>query len=227
MLVLFKISANLRRSLGLQRQCRSVEIMKNILIFTIMSLVLTPLSVCAQTGPAVSEKEFPSELDAYIRQVMTSIPELPSVAIVVVKDDKPIFMQAYGVANKEAGTKADPNTLYYIASSTKSYMALAAAMLDREGKIKLDDPVVKYAPGVSFKSSIPDKVTVRDLLTHRSSLRNSPLVWRTAFSGEIDDADLLRVLAEGTTFTEQNYGKYAYTNLGYNVYAMLVRMSLK
>ena len=127
--------------------------MKNILIVTLMSLVLAPLSVCAQTGPTLSDKEFASDLDAYIRQVMTSIPELPSVAMVVVKDDKPIFMQAYGLANKEAGTKADSNTLYYIASSTKSYMALAAALLDREGKIKLDDPVVKYAPGVSFTSA--------------------------------------------------------------------------
>ena len=90
--------------------------MKNLLILTIMSLVLAPLSVCAQTPTPIAEKEFASELDAYVRQVMTSIPELPSVAIVVVKDDKPIFMQAYGLANKEAGTKADLNTLYYIAS---------------------------------------------------------------------------------------------------------------
>ena len=116
--------------------------MKNILILTLMSLVLAPLSVCAQTAH-VSEKQFASELDAYVRQVMTSIPELPSVAMVVVKDDKPIFMQAYGLANKEAGTKADSNTLYYIASSTKSYMALAAALLDREGKIKLDIYLVR------------------------------------------------------------------------------------
>ena len=191
-----------------------------------MSLVLAPLSVCAQPAAPVSDKEFAAELDAYIRQVMTSFPELPSVAMVVVKDDKPIFMQAYGLANKETGTQADANTLYYIASSTKSYTALAAALLDLEGKIKLDDPVVKYAPGVTFKTPIPEKVTVRDLLTHRSALRNNPIVWRTAFTGEIDDKELTRVLAEGTTFNDQNYGKFVYTNLGYNVYGMLVQMTL-
>jgi CubicO group peptidase (beta-lactamase class C family) len=92
---------------------------------------------------------------------MQAIPELPSVAMVVVKDDKPIFMRAYGLANKEEGTKANVNTLYYIASSTKSYMALAAALLDREGKIKLSDPMTKYAPGVTVKTPIPDKVTVK------------------------------------------------------------------
>jgi len=200
--------------------------MKHTLILTIISLVLSPIAVLSQAGTQISEKEFTSDLDAYIRRSMEAIPELPSVAMVVVKDDKPIFMRAYGLANKERGTKADENTLYYIASSTKSYMGLAAALLDSEGKIKLNDPFIKYAPGVTFTSSVPEKIKVRDLLTHTSALRNRPLVWRTAFSGEIDDKDLLRVLASGTDHKEQDYGKYEYTNLGYNIYGMLLQLSL-
>jgi CubicO group peptidase (beta-lactamase class C family) len=86
----------------------------------------------------------------------------------VIKDDKPIFLRAYGMADKEAGIKADTDTLYYIASSTKSFTALAAAMLDQEGKIKFSDPVTKYTPGIRFKNDIPDKITIRDLLTHTS-----------------------------------------------------------
>jgi CubicO group peptidase (beta-lactamase class C family) len=200
--------------------------MKHILFFTIVSVILSPIAVLAQARTEASEKEFASDLDAYIRRTMDAVPELPSIAMVVVKDDKPIFMRAYGLANKEAGTKADVDTLYYIASSTKSYMALAAALLDQEGKIRLSDPVTKYAPGITFKTPIPEKVTVQDLLTHTSALRNSPLVWRTAFSGENDDKDLVQVFAGGTTYNEQNYGKYAYTNLGYNIYGLLLKLSL-
>jgi CubicO group peptidase (beta-lactamase class C family) len=200
--------------------------MKYLFFLIVLTFTVTPISVCSQTGPPVAEKELGTELDAYIRKTMEAIPELPSVAMVVVKDDKPIFIRAYGMANKENGAKADADTLYYIASSTKSYMALAAALLDREGKIKLYDPVSKYLPGVTFKTPIPEKVTVKDLLTHTSALRNSALVWRTAYTGEVDDKDLLRVLAEGTTFDEPSYGKYAYTNLGYNIYAILVQQTL-
>ncbi len=200
--------------------------MKNILLLIIASLTISPMTLCAQTATAVSEKDLAAELDTYIRQTMEKIPELPSVAVVVVKNDKPIFMRAYGSANKENGTKADANTLYYIASSTKSYMALAAALLDREGKIKLNDPVVKYLPGVTFKTPFPEKIAVRDLLTHTSALRNSAIVWRTAYTGEVDDKDLLRALAEGTTFDDAGYGKYAYTNLGYNIYGILVKQTL-
>jgi len=200
--------------------------MKHILILTLLGILLSPITVLTQTGKQISEEEFAAELDAYIRRTMEAVPELPSVGIVVVKDDRPIFIRAYGLANRETGTKADADTLYYIASSTKSYMALAAALLDREGKIKLNDPVTKYARGVSFKSPIPENVTVRDLLTHTSALRNSPLTWRMAFSGEIDDRDMIRVLADGTSYSEQNYGKYSYTNLGYNFYALLLKQSL-
>src|SRR5688500_1699382 len=200
--------------------------MKHILTFTLVSLVLSPIAIFAQGTPQMSEKEFAADLDAYTRKMMEALPELPSVAIVVVKDDKPLFMRAYGMANKESGIKADANTLYYNGSSTKSYTALAAALLHREGKIKLDDPITKYTPGVTFKSPIPEKVTVRNLLTHTSALRNSPIVWRTAFSGEHDDNDLLRVMAEATTYSDENYGKYAYTNLGYNIYGVLVRQTV-
>lgn len=190
----------------------------------IICLVICPTLSLSQTR--ISDKEFTDGLDAYIRKSMESIPEIPSVAMVVVKDDKPIFIRAYGFANKEKGIKADANTLYYIASSTKSYTALAAVLIDREGKIKLSDPLTKYATGVTFKTPIPDKVTVRDLLTHTSALRNNPLAWRVAFSGEVDDKDLVRVFADGTTFNDTGYGKYAYTNLGYNIYGELLQLSL-
>jgi len=168
--------------------------MNKIFLLTLVSIVAGQFSSFAQVAPTpVSEKDLAGELDSYIHKTMEAIPEIPSVAMVVIKDDKPIFMRSYGVANKETGAKPDANTLYYIASSTKSYMGLAAAILDREGKIKLSDPITKYAPGITFKNPIPDKVTVRDLLTHTSGLKNEPLTWRVAYSGEVDEKDLQRV----------------------------------
>src|SRR6185503_8576499 len=112
------------------------------------------------------------------------------------------------------------------ASSTKSFTALAATMLDQEGKIKLSDPVTKYTPGIRFKNEIPDKITVRDLLTHTSGLRNGALVNRLAFTGQIDQREIDRVFAEGTAVNEASVGKYAYTNLGYNIYGLALHYQL-
>ena len=130
------------------------------------------------------------------------------------------------MADREAGIKADADTLYYIASSTKSFTALAAATLDKEGKIKFSDPVTKYTPGIHFKNEIPDKITIRDLLTHTSGLRNTPLINRLAFTGQIDQGEIDHVFAAGTTFNEANFGKYAYTNLGYNIYGLALHYHL-
>jgi CubicO group peptidase (beta-lactamase class C family) len=47
-----------------------------------------------------------------------------------------------------------------------------------------------------------------------------------AYSGESDAADMVRVLANSTTYTRANHGKYAYTNLGYNIYGLLLKLSL-
>src|SRR3954471_10671807 len=199
--------------------------MKNIIFAVIVAFFLDPIAACSQAAAKISDQDRAAEYDVFIRKTMERFPEIPSVAVVVVKGDKPVFMQAYGIADREAGKKADANTLYYIASSTKSFMALAAAEIDREGKIKLADPLTKYSQGVTFKSPLPEKVTVRDLLTHTSGLRNEALTWRMAYSGEIDDREMLKVLADGTAYTDANYGKYAYDNLGYNIYGQLLKLS--
>ena len=202
--------------------------MKKAIIITLIALLLNSAGVfCfAQTLPPAAEKDFTAAYDAQIRKTLATFPDLPGIAIVVIKDDKPIFVRGYGMADKEAGIKADTDTLFYTGSSTKSFTALAAAMLDKEGKIKFSDPVTKYTPGVRFKSDIPDKITIRDLLTHTSGLRNVPLINRLAFTGQIDQGEIDHVFADGTIFNDANFGKYNYTNLGYNIYGLALHYYL-
>lgn len=175
--------------------------MKKAIVISLVALLLNSASpfVFAQTLRAASDKDFDAAYDAQIRKTMATFPDLPAIAIVVIKDDRPIFTRAYGMADKEAGVKADTDTLFYTGSSTKSFTALVAAMLDQEGKIKLSDPVTKYTPGIHYKNEIPDKVTIRDLLTHTSGLRNVGLINRLAYTGQIDQREIDHVLAEGTT----------------------------
>jgi CubicO group peptidase (beta-lactamase class C family) len=201
--------------------------MKKAIVISLLVLLLnsTGVLVVAQTDGRAA-KDFTAAYDAQIRKTIEAFPDLPGIAVVVIKDDKPIFVRAFGMADKEAGVKADTDTLYYIASSTKSFTALAAAMLDQEGKIKFSDPVVKYTTGIHFKNDIPEKITIRDLLTHTSGLRNGALMNRFAFTGQIDQREVDHVFAEGTTLNDANFGKYAYTNLGYNIYGLALHYHL-
>jgi CubicO group peptidase (beta-lactamase class C family) len=139
-----------------------------------------------------------------------------------INEDGLIFNKAYGWANKDAGIKADVNTAFYIASSTKSFTALAAALLDHEKKIMPDSPVKNYLGNVRFSVDIGDSVTFRSLLTHTSGLENSALTFRMAFSGAIDRKEMLKVLADATTVRTKQ-GLYKYDNLGYNIYGIAVQ----
>jgi len=202
--------------------------MKKAIATSLVVLLFNSVSalVFAQGSPAAAEKDFSAAYDAQVSKTLATFPDLPGIAIVVIKDDKPIFVRAYGMADREAGIKADPDTLYYIASSTKSFTALTAAMLDKEDKIKFSDPVTKYTPGIKFKNEIPQKITIRDLLTHTSGLRNIALQNRLAFTGQIDQRELDHAFAEATTFNEASFGKYNYTNLGYNIYGLALHYHL-
>jgi CubicO group peptidase (beta-lactamase class C family) len=201
--------------------------MKKAIVISLVALLLNSAGIFAQTVRPASDKDFTAAYEAQVSKTITTFPDLPGIAIVVIKDDKPIFVRAYGMADREAGLKSDADTLYYIASSTKSFTALTAAMLDQEGKIKLSDALTKYTPGVHFKNDIPDKVTIRDLLTHTSGLRNGALINRLAFTGQIDQPEIDRVFAEGTTFNDATFGNYNYTNLGYNIYGLALHYQLK
>jgi CubicO group peptidase (beta-lactamase class C family) len=199
--------------------------MKAIVLSLVFAVLNSSMVLAQQSTPA--EKEFASALDATIIKTLEKVPDIPGITVAVVKEDKAIFVKSYGVADRITGLRADNDTLFYIASSTKSYTALAAAILDREGKIKLSDPVTKYTRGLTLKNAIPDKVTVRDLLTHTSGLSNDPLTFRMAYSGDSDPREMARVFAEATTYNDAAYGKYKYDNLGYNIYAVLLRNYLK
>ncbi|MEO1652979.1 MAG: serine hydrolase, partial [Bacteroidota bacterium] len=118
--------------------------------------------------------------------------------------------------------KSSDKTNYYIASSTKSFTSLLALILDKEGVLSLDDPFVKFFPEVNFPDSLPvEKVKLRDLLTHTSGLHNPGIGFRVAYSGEHTRA-LLNELIQYTEPNRVGYGRYQYTNVGYNIYTLIL-----
>jgi CubicO group peptidase (beta-lactamase class C family) len=100
----------------------------------------------------------------------------------VLQDGKPVYERAVGWADKEAGTKMAPDTIFRIASQTKALTSVAILALMEEGKIGLTDPVSRYIP--SFANSkvavgngarvdtVPARrpINVRDLLTHTAGI---------------------------------------------------------
>lgn len=105
-------------------------------------------------------------LDQYIRRGMQDW-KIPGLAIVVLKDGKPVIMKGYGTREVGKDAPVDENTLFFIASNTKLFTGTAIAQLDENKQLSLTDHVTKFFPGFRlYDSTATRMLDVWDLLSH-------------------------------------------------------------
>ena len=86
-------------------------------------------------------------------------------AVLVAKDGKAIFAQAYGLADREHNSANTLQTRFSLASMNKMFTAVALMQQVQAGKVALDDPLGKYLPDYPNKE-LAAKVTIGELLTN-------------------------------------------------------------
>lgn len=98
---------------------------------------------------------------------------LPGVAVGVVKDQELVWSQGFGFADVEAKLPMTAITKFRVASNSKLFTAIAIMQLREEGKVGLDDPVVKHLPWFKAKPAGDDDgpITIEQLLSHSSGLQ--------------------------------------------------------
>jgi D-alanyl-D-alanine carboxypeptidase len=132
---------------------------------TLFSLTLVLLAAVPALAQAPQAPQT-DKVDEYIQTEMQKR-HIPSLALAVTHNGKIVKQKAYGLANVELNVPATPETLYQIASTTKTFTAAAIMKLVEDGKISLDDSVTKWLPEVPAGWS---GVTVRQCLSHTSGL---------------------------------------------------------
>ena len=130
---------------------------------------------------ARSAKQIAEYLRSYLAEVAKS--DLFSGTVLVAKNGKEVFCEAYGLADRERGLPNRPETKFNIASLEKMFTGVAIAQLIQAGKVRLDDPLAKHLP--EYPSPIASKVTVRHLLTHSSGIELDEI---PEFNAEIKEA---------------------------------------
>lgn len=171
---------------------------------------------CLISVPTVKAQQLSQKLDS-VMNALYALDVTPGMGIVVVQDTQIVYMKGFGFADIEARRPFTPQTGFYIASTTKSFTGLAAALLDKKGTLKLDAPLHQYLPTLKLQAPMnPDSITIRSLLTHTHGIGNGPVAIRLAYSGEYNgDTSLIRMMEMHTP--AKNGREYAYGNLGYNV----------
>ena len=195
------------------------------------------LSLCLSVGllqdlpegrkPASEAEIFYRETDAFVMNLLAELEVLPGLALAVVVDDQVALCRGYGEADREAELPADQDTVYYIASATKPFTALAACILDQRGEIDLDSRLAEHLEGTSMPEELaPGEIRLRDLLRHTSGLSNGPITYRLAYSGDHSPEILWRLIS-ATEANEVGRGRFQYTNYGYNLLTILLDRELE
>jgi len=136
---------------------------------------------------------------------------VPGLAFAVVAGNDVVFSLGVGVRDIKSKAPVSLETLFAIGSTTKSFTATLSGILVDEGKVDWDTPVVTYLPWIKFKDSLStERLTLRDLLSHRSGVPDHTLAWYTRSSTRRDLVDSLQHLEPTADFRTL----FQYNNLG-------------
>jgi len=181
-------------------------------------LKLAPALLAFVATSAAAQQLPPAQVAAIDQLVAKTLAEtrVPSAEIAVVRNGKLVLNKAYGKANE--GLPANPTLPYQIASNSKQFTAMALMLLEDEGKLKLDDHVSKYIPGISGG----DRITLRQLLSHTSGLQD---FWPQDYSFEdMESATTPQHIVDKWAKKPLDFEpgtRWQYSNTGYVVAGMI------
>ena len=139
---------------------------------------------------------------------------VPGCAVAVVRGDSVLGYAGLGVRNPD-GEPVDADTMFYIASITKTFTAGAAAALAERDALDLDEVVEEYLPRFTLADEEAAwSLTVRELLCHAPGLNRFPIVFLDAYTGEITEDRYYHWLAQVEPLGETSYSNVHFTLAG-------------
>lgn len=143
----------------------------------------------------------------------------PGAALLILKDGKPLLRKTYGLANRETHTPVTPATNFRLASVSKQFTAAAILLLAEDGKLTLDDSVRQWLPALPATTA---KVTLRQLLDHTGGLIDYEDLIPPEQAAQLNDQDVLRMLAAAPRSYFAPGSAYRYSNTGYVLLGLVV-----
>ncbi len=146
-------------------------------------------------GKPVGATELAAKLDAIEKTLDTRRQALnvPGASLVIVKNDTVIYLKGLGLRDHGRKLAVTPDTLFAIGSTTKAFTATTVLMSQQDGKLRLSDSPRKFLDHFKLRDAETEaKITLEDLLSHRSGLDRTDLCW---ISGKLDRRQILKAVA--------------------------------
>lgn len=178
----------------------------------------------AFTDPARRAKlatAFP-DIDRLVAEFMTRS-HVPGAAWGIVIDGELAHLGVAGVRDVATKAPVTRDSVFRIASMTKSFTAMAILKLRDEGRLSLDDPAERHVPelkSLRYPTTDAPRITVRDLLSHAAGFpEDNP--WGDQQLAETE-ASFTRMLQQGIPFSNPPGVAYEYSNYGFAILGRIV-----
>ena len=148
---------------------------------------------------------------------------IPGAAWGVVIDGRLAHVGTFGHRDVDARAPVDSNTVFRIASMTKSFTALAIVKLRDEGRLSLDDPAERWVPelrGLAYPTADAPRITIRHLLSHSEGFpEDNPWGDQQLAASE---EEFTRMMRGGIPFSNAPGVAYEYSNYGFAILGRVV-----
>lgn len=168
-----------------------------------------PFTLAGAEAPAARARRALEGLDEVVEKALADF-EVPGLGLAVVVDGEVVLSRGYGVRDLETGEPVTADTLFAIGSCTKAFTTLLLGTLVDEGLVDWDEPVRTYLPEFRMLDDhATRRLTVRDLVTHRSGLPRHDFLWYNTSLSRDELVQRLRYLEPFADLRE----RYHYQNL--------------
>jgi CubicO group peptidase (beta-lactamase class C family) len=195
--------------------------MRYRILFLAALLIAAPLSA---QQPGITQ--IPDSVVARIDRAFAVLGgrDAPGCAIGISQAGQPVLTRAYGMANLEYSVPNTPETIFESGSVAKQFTAATVVLLAQDGKLSLDDDIRKYLPEVP---SFGRTITIRNLLTHTSGLRDQWGLLSLKGMGPGTQvhslATILDLVQHQKALNFDPGAEYLYSNTGYALAAIIVQ----
>ena len=148
---------------------------------------------------------------------------MPGAVMGIVVDGELVWVTATGVRETANKAPVTPETVFRIASMTKSFTAASILKLRDEGKLSLDDPVTRYVPALAdlaYPTSDSPTLTIRHLLTHSEGFPEDN-AWGDRQLAQTDET-IRAWMRAGIPFSTAPGTAYEYSNYGFAILGQIV-----
>ena len=213
------ISLSYDRKAIMERKLKRMFKMKSFLFSAFLACLICCSNEIGGQITNQSNEEFINAVDSIIDLVQSKW-NAPGIALGIVKDGKVIYKKGYGYRNIQTKERVTSNTLFSIASSTKSFTTTGLGILVDEGKLAWDKPVKSYLPIFQLSDSLAsNNSTLIDILSHRTGLPGHEIM-QIAIAKQFDRREIVKRL-RFLEFSKPFRTKWQYQNQMYQTATVL------